>query len=73
MTRAGRITVNGQPLDETGYLFTDPDRRDGGSRPPFRFEVVVPREHIFVMGDNRDRSSDSRCHLNDVPGRRSEG
>ena len=31
-----------------------------------RFEVVVPRDRIFVMGDHRDLSADSRCHLSDV-------
>ncbi len=60
-----RITVNGQPLDESDYLYTG---ADGVQVEPstVRFEVVVPAEHVFVMGDNRERSSDSRCHLNDV-------
>ena len=28
--------------------------------------MVVPRDRIFVMGDHRDLSADSRCHLSDV-------
>ena len=35
-------------------------RRTSSSR------VVVPRDRIFVMGDHRDLSADSRCHLSDV-------
>jgi len=60
-----RITVNGQSLDERSYLFT---ASDGTQNAPseLRFEVVVPRDRIFVMGDHRDLSADSRCHLNDV-------
>lgn len=61
----GRISVNGYPLDETSYLYTDPDGTQVNPSD-VRFEVVVPRERIFVMGDHRDLSADSRCHLSDT-------
>jgi signal peptidase I len=52
----GRILVNNQPLDEEVYLFP-------GDRPSTReFEVVVPDGRIWVMGDHRSVSEDSRYH-----------
>jgi len=68
----GRITVNGYALDETSYLYVN---SDGSQVAPsdLRFEVVVPRDRIFVMGDHRDLSADSRCHLADVSTTQSRG
>jgi signal peptidase I len=61
----GRITVNDVPLDESSYLFRSPD---GAVADPskIRFDVVVPADRVFVLGDNRGSSRDSRCHLNDT-------
>ena len=63
--KRGRISINGQPLDETSYLYRS---RSGEMVRPsdIRFDVTVPADRVFVMGDNRSASRDSRCHLNDV-------
>ena len=50
-----RITVNGQALEED-YLFPG----DVPSTAPFR--VTVPEDHVWLMGDHRSNSRDSRAH-----------
>ena len=58
----GRVTVNGKALDETSYLYKD---ASGAQVTPsdYVFDVIVPEVGLFVMGDHRDDSADSRCHL----------
>lgn len=58
---SGPVTVNGMVLDET-YL--DPGVE--GSTTPF--SVTVPPGCLWVMGDNRDHSADSRAHTDDTNG-----
>ena len=53
------VTVNGVALDEHSYL------RPGVQPSGFPFEVTVKADHVFVMGDNRSNSADSRYHLDD--------
>jgi len=59
---AGRITVNGVPLHERSYL-------PPGEKPSLiRFDVKVSKGYVWVQGDNRSDSADSRVHLGDPGG-----
>jgi signal peptidase I len=58
----GRITVDGVALDEGSYLYP------GAAPSSFPFVVKVPAGELFVLGDNRAVSADSRAHLGDPGG-----
>lgn len=66
----GRVAVNGVALNETAYLYTDPATKKQVEPSSYTFDVIVPAGTVFVMGDHRDRSQDSRCHIwEQVPGK----
>lgn len=57
----GRVEVNGRAIDER-YLYVG----DSPSRVPF--DIVVPSGTLWMMGDHRSNSRDSRDHLGEPGG-----
>jgi signal peptidase I len=50
----GQVTVNGVPLSESSYIYP------GAAPSQLRFSITVPPGRLWVMGDNRADSDDSR-------------
>jgi signal peptidase I len=58
----GQLTINGVPIDEP-YIMVPP----GDRASEVDFSVTVPKDSLWVLGDNRNASADSRYNQ-DQPG-----
>ncbi|WP_245791494.1 signal peptidase I [Actinacidiphila rubida] len=59
--KTGHLTVNGKPLDEP-YVY------DGNPPSLMKFSIIVPPGRLWVMGDHRSDSADSRYHTDQAGG-----
>ncbi|MFG1707660.1 signal peptidase I [Nonomuraea sp. M3C6] len=57
-----RISVNGTPLEEKSYLYP------GDFASGDKFDITVPPGKLWLMGDHRSASADSRAHTEE-PGK----
>ncbi len=64
----GLITVNGVALHEQSYLYPGDTPSEAPAGYSGHFSITVPAGRLWVLGDNRAISADSRLHQED-PGR----
>jgi signal peptidase I len=55
-----KVTVNGVPLNEGSYVYP------GNAASAFSFKTKVPAGYVWVMGDHRGDSEDSRYHTDEL-------
>jgi signal peptidase I len=73
----GQVWVNGQAIDETLYTYPAPGQNEATFPTPLRGQSqwTVPEDQLFVLGDHRQASTDSRresvglVDVDDVVGR----
>jgi signal peptidase I len=58
-SKSGKLTINGKQATEP-YIFA------GNKVSEMDFNITVPQDKIWVMGDHRSASADSRYHQDDV-------
>jgi signal peptidase I len=58
-SKSGKLTINGKQATEP-YIFA------GNKVSEMDFNITVPEDKIWVMGDHRSASADSRYHQDDV-------
>ncbi len=63
-TEDGKLTINGQALDEP-YIFRDVDGQQDAAADK-EFDITVPADRLWVMGDHRSASGDSLQHWKDT-------